>query len=108
LSVNSKPLFILTGAVLLLSAPLFSAVADDTVSITLPPETAVYKQGTGQELATSRCMICHSADYVYMQPPLPKDKWVGVVNKMVKVFGCPIDEKDVDALAGYLAGQNGK
>ena len=93
---------------ILLTAPLFSAGADEVVAITLPQETAVYKEGSGQELASSHCLMCHSADYVYMQPPMPKDKWVGVINKMVKVFGCPIDEKNVEPLAAYLFDQNGK
>lgn len=97
----------LTASIVLLAIPFVGALADDTVSITLPQETSEYKPGTGQELAKGYCLTCHAADYVYMQPPMAKDKWVGVVNKMKKVFGCPVPDTDVDRLADYLAGQNG-
>ena len=104
----SKPMRVLAYAALLAAAPVVSAQAEGEVSISLPQETAVYKAGQGQELANSHCLMCHSADYVYMQPPMAKENWVATVNKMKKVFGCPIDDQNVEALADYLAEQNGK
>jgi len=85
-------------------SPAFAA--DDTVSIKLPPDLMQYRPGDGVELANAYCTMCHAADYVYMQPVENKDKWVAVITKMQKVFGCPVNDKDIDALAEYLAAQN--
>jgi mono/diheme cytochrome c family protein len=76
------------------------------VFIQLPPKSATLKAGPGEDLARARCPICHSADYVYTQPPLPAAKWKAGVEKMGKVFGCPIPDADVDALAKYPTSQN--
>ena len=77
------------------------------VSIALLPPDNTFKSGPGQDLAQGQCLICHSADYVYMQPPLDQQKWKATVTKMIKVFGAPIPEENVDALANYLVTQNG-
>jgi hypothetical protein len=42
-----------------------------------------------------------------MQPPMDKTKWTATITKMKKVFGCLMQDSDVDALAEYLTGQNG-
>lgn len=78
------------------------------VSIQLPPETATLKPGPGQEVAQANCLMCHSVDYIYMQPPLNEAQWRGVVLKMKKVMGAPIADGDVDTLVKYLLSQNGK
>jgi len=40
------------------------------LSITLPPETAVFKANAlpGYALAQQKCSTCHSADYISFQP----------------------------------------
>jgi hypothetical protein len=53
-------------------------------------------------------MICHSVDYIYMQPPLTKDQWHAEVMKMKKVFGAPVPDSDADTIVKYLMSQNGK
>lgn len=83
-----------------------AVAAGGDVSIELPPDMMNYKPGKGVELANQYCATCHAADYVYMQPVMNKQKWVGVVNKMKKVFGCPVEDSDIDALASYLTQQN--
>jgi mono/diheme cytochrome c family protein len=80
---------------------------DGVVSIELPHPDNTFKSGPGQDLAQGQCLICHSADYVYTQPPLDQQKWKATVTKMLKVFGCPIAEENVDTLAAYLVTQNG-
>jgi hypothetical protein len=82
---------------------IFAADAPSTtVSIQLPAETAVYRQGPGQELAQSLCITCHSADYAEMQPPMPKKFWEANVKKMREKFGAPIPENLSAQLAAYL------
>jgi mono/diheme cytochrome c family protein len=100
----------LVTAILGLAASAMPLAADmsGTVKIDLPPETARFKPGPGMEIAAKSCMTCHSVDYIYMQPPLTKEQWHGEVVKMIKVFGAPIPESDVEPIVNYLMSQNGK
>jgi cytochrome c5 len=89
------------------AAPL-AADLSGTVKIDVPPETARFKPGPGMETAEKSCMMCHSVDYIYMQPPLTREQWHGEVMKMKKVYGALFPESDVDAIVDYLMSQNGK
>jgi len=76
------------------------------ISYKLPNETAAFKPGPNLEIVQSNCTACHSADYVQTQPRGPKfkqDFWQAEVNKMIKVYGAPIDEADVGKIVDYLA-----
>ena len=78
------------------------------VKITLPPETAALKPGAGSDLATQQCLTCHSADYVSSQPPgKPLAFWKAEVEKMKKVYGAPIPDDQIDAIAQYLTREYG-
>lgn len=83
-------------------------VATRADSITLPPPNTALKDGPNVDLARSRCLICHSADYIYMQPPLTRMQWTAEVTKMQKTYGAPIADTDVAPLVDYLMSQNGK
>jgi len=89
------------------SPALLAQTEPAVVSIQLPAEAVPFKPGPGADLARGHCLTCHSADYVYMQPPLPQDKWKAAVEKMRKVFGCQVPDGDIEPLAKYLAEQNG-
>jgi len=104
---NAKclPLAVFISGLVLLFMPAAFA-ASDTVSIQLPADMMQYKPGKGVELADQYCSICHAADYLYMQPVMNKEKWVGEVTKMKKVFGCPVNDNDISPLADYLVKQN--
>jgi mono/diheme cytochrome c family protein len=65
-----------------------------------------FQSGPGSQVASSYCVICHSAEYVYMQPPHPPEKWNEIVWKMKQAFGCPIPKEDISTLVDYLVGQN--
>ena len=74
------------------------------LTIGLPAETATLKPGPGADLAGSQCLICHSADYITTQPrDKPLAFWKAEVEKMKKVYGAPIADDQIDALAAYLA-----
>jgi sulfite dehydrogenase (cytochrome) subunit B len=48
-------------------------------------------------------MTCHSADYIKVQPPRQgKAFWTAEVNKMIKVFGAPIEPGDAAKIIDYL------
>ncbi len=74
------------------------------VTYVLPDETATFKPGPGVDLAQQNCATCHSTDYINYQPPKKGlEFWTGEVNKMIKVYGAPIEDKDVKPIAEYLA-----
>ena len=77
------------------------------VTITLPAETAVFNPGKGIELAQVNCLICHSADYIRTQPPMPRKFWEAEVKKMREKYGAPTLEETVPALVEYLAATYG-
>jgi sulfite dehydrogenase len=81
---------------------VFAARAE-VVKIQLPQETAAFKIAPGSDLANAQCMTCHSADYVSMQPPMPRAFWKGAVDKMIGKFGAPIPAEQVEGLVDYLA-----
>jgi mono/diheme cytochrome c family protein len=73
-------------------------------SYQLPEETAAFRPGPGIEAAQNNCGACHSADYISSQPPRQGHAfWDAEVQKMIKVYGAPIDAGDVKAIADYLA-----
>ncbi|MHB1349788.1 MAG: cytochrome c [Desulfobacteraceae bacterium] len=76
-------------------------------TITLPTIPAELKEGTGKDKVLTLCGICHSPDYIPMQPPLPAKTWDSEVHKMIKVFGAPITEEDAKIISSYLAAQYG-
>ena len=77
-----------------------------TRSIAFPTDPFSFQPGFGQEVANIYCVICHSADYIYMQPPHSQGKWTEIIKKMKHTFGCPIPDDSMDTLAKYLTNQN--
>jgi mono/diheme cytochrome c family protein len=74
--------------------------------LNLPPDPISFQPGPGSDIANSYCLICHSAEYVYMQPPHPREQWMEIVKKMKTFFGCPIPDGQVSPLVDYLISQN--
>jgi sulfite dehydrogenase (cytochrome) subunit B len=105
-----KRLWILSfaAAVAFLAAGIVTTRADSNGTISLPPANNTLKDGPNVALAQTKCLICHSADYIYMQPPLTRKQWTAEVTKMQKTFGAPIADADVAPLVDYLMSQNGK
>lgn len=74
--------------------------------LNLPPDPMSFQAGPGSDIANSYCLICHSAEYIYMQPPHPREQWVEIVKKMKAIFGCPIPDGQISPLVDYLISQN--
>jgi len=72
------------------------------VKIELPRETETFKPGNGFEIANAQCLICHSADYVAIQPPMSRAFWKSSVQKMQQKYGAIIPEEQVEPLVVYL------
>jgi hypothetical protein len=78
----------------------------DVRKIDLPPETAVLRSSLlpGYEIAVQKCGICHSADYVNLQPlGMSVTQWAAEMTKMRNAYGAPLDEIDINLLSVYLA-----
>lgn len=76
-----------------------------------PPETARFAPGPGVEVAETRCLTCHSADYVITQPrgfAQPGTFWTAEVAKMRKAYGAKITDEDSARVVAYLAATYGK
>jgi mono/diheme cytochrome c family protein len=80
--------------------------ASGVVKIELPPETAQFRPGPGREVAQTLCITCHSADYLAMQPPMPRKFWEAAGKKMKDKFGAPLPE-DLTPLVDYLTAAYG-
>ena len=95
---------ILIMAVLAMTAGLaFSGTGDSVKSIDLPVVKTELADGPGKEKAEKFCGLCHSLDYITMQPRADRAQWAGTVNKMIKVFGAPVKEEDAKVIIDYLA-----
>ena len=67
------------------------------------------KDGPGRAQVEANCGSCHSLDYVVMNSPfLDRNGWDGSVNKMIKVFGAPINADDAKTIVDYLNTNYGK
>jgi mono/diheme cytochrome c family protein len=74
--------------------------------LNLPSDPIGFQAGPGSQIANSYCVICHSAEYVYMQPPHSREQWAEIVKKMKMTFGCPIPDEQIPPLVDYLISQN--
>ncbi len=88
----------------LLGMPLVLWAADQK-SITLPADhdLATLKAGPGMEVAKASCAVCHSTDYIVLQPRGDAKHWQAVVTKMIKVYGAPIAPESEKTVVEYLS-----
>ncbi|HET9035248.1 MAG TPA: hypothetical protein VFN45_03560 [Myxococcaceae bacterium] len=75
-----------------------------------PDENRVQlKPGPARDLVLGRCAACHSQDYIPMNSPfLDRKGWEAEVNKMVKVYGAPMEPDEMAKIVDYLATNYGK
>lgn len=93
-----------------LAVTCMATVGASTKDIQLPAETAVLKPSplAGYVVATQKCAICHSADYISFQPPaMTKAQWTSEMTKMQHTYGAPIDANEITLLGIYLAATYG-
>ncbi len=85
----------------------FAAFEGPEHSITLPTVKTELKAGAGKDKTVAFCSVCHSVDYITMQPAFPRATWTAEVNKMIKVMGAPIPEDDAKIIIDYLVARYG-
>jgi len=78
------------------------------VRVELPASGESFPPGIGADVASSQCLICHSAGMVLTQPPLKKDEWRAEIMKMRSAYGAPIPEDQVEGLSEYLKNINAR
>ena len=73
------------------------------VTIDLPKETTQLKDAPGVDVVQRTCSVCHSYDYIVIQPPgKPHAFWKAEVEKMKKVYGASIPDDQIEPIAQYL------
>ena len=74
--------------------------------INLPSDTDVLPKSSlpGYQLATQKCMMCHSVDYIRYQPPgMNQAQWTAEVAKMKNAYGAWLNETEIKSIGAYLA-----
>ena len=73
----------------------------------MPSGDVTFPAGDGAQIATSQCLICHSAGTILRQPPQAQAQWLAEIRKMRAIWGAPIPVGEEQALSRYLARING-
>jgi mono/diheme cytochrome c family protein len=61
------------------------------------------KDAPGRDVVENNCAACHSLDYPRTNAPFMDRKvWQAEVDKMINVFGAPIEPNDAKAIVDYL------
>ena len=68
----------------------------------LPPENVKIEKAPGVELVSAQCALCHSLDYISIQPRLDRAAWMATLAKMKDRYGAPIQDASTNALVEYL------
>lgn len=67
------------------------------------------KKAPGLDVVETNCGSCHTLDYVRINSPFMNEAvWTAEVNKMIKVFGAPIEPGAVKPIVEYLVKNYGK
>ncbi|KVV51451.1 hypothetical protein WT27_29585 [Burkholderia territorii] len=78
------------------------------LGVSLPAGQSTFPPGPGADIANSNCVMCHSTGMVLRQPPLTTGEWKVEITKMRNAFGAPVPTDQIDALARYLNGIDGR
>jgi mono/diheme cytochrome c family protein len=91
-------------AILATMLSLAGALLAQQKAIQLPADNSVsqLKPGPGANVASLNCAICHSVDYIIRQPPMNAAQWDAEVQKMITVYGAPINAADAKTIAEYI------
>jgi len=104
-----KTCLALTIVMVMAAAVCFSYAAsgEPVHSLTPPAVQTELRPGAGKDKTETLCAICHSVDYITMQPRFSRTVWTAEVNKMIKVMGAPIKEDDAKIIIDYLVAEYG-
>ena len=75
--------------------------------IRLPEWKPALPEGKVRDIVLVQCGMCHTPEYITLQPPLSRDAWTASVTKMRTTYGGPIPEEQVPKIVDYLVAING-
>ena len=75
--------------------------------ISLPNYPVQMPPGPNEKIFEQRCLLCHTARYVTMQPRFSRTVWEKEVKKMVDVYGAPITAEEQQQIVEYLVAIKG-
>ena len=74
------------------------------VSAPTATEISQLKDAPGRDVTLSRCIICHSVEYIPANAPaMDRASWQKSVQKMRERFGAPITDDQAKEILDYLA-----
>ena len=84
--------------------PIWLALALITAASARAEEQLVsLKEAPGQQVVEGNCGSCHSLDYPRTNAPfLDRKQWQAEIDKMINVFGAPIEAREATAIVDYL------
>jgi sulfite dehydrogenase (cytochrome) subunit B len=69
-----------------------------------PQELTQLAGGSGRDLTVSRCIVCHSLEYIPSNAPaMNRTGWEKTIQKMRDRFGAPITQEEARQILDYLA-----
>jgi sulfite dehydrogenase (cytochrome) subunit B len=67
-------------------------------------EVSALRDGEGRDLTVSRCIICHSVEYIPANAPaMDRAAWQKSIQKMRERFGAPVTDDEAKQILDYLA-----
>jgi sulfite dehydrogenase (cytochrome) subunit B len=76
--------------------------------IKLPEIKTELPPGPNRELVAGQCVVCHTLNYILIQPRFSKDTWTAEVTKMQKNYSAPIPNDKVPEIVDYLVAVRGQ
>jgi hypothetical protein len=89
-------------------SPAFIAESLHGQTIMLPHYEPELPLGPNQRTFAVSCTICHSTRLVMTQPPLSREQWTAIVQKMIKTYGAPVEPAAAEQILEYLTAVHGK
>jgi hypothetical protein len=75
--------------------------------IKLPEWKPALPEGGIRDIVLVQCGMCHTPEYITLQPPLSREQWLASVTKMRTTYSGPIPEEQVPEIVDYLVAVNG-
>ena len=71
--------------------------------IVLPFGNETFAGGDAAKMANSHCLLCHSKEMIDVQPQLTLETWKKEVDKMRRVYGCPLRADQTAGIAEFIS-----
>ena len=89
-------ILVAVAAALTAGAAAEAAAGEDTLTL---------REGAARDLASARCAVCHSLDYIPNNAPvMDRTGWQKTIQKMRDRFGAPMTDQEAQQILDYLAG----